>query len=152
GFGGHKAPGFKEIFHPGPQADLWMRRSLANVEDVTEICCWPRKDGKGNWYEDSHSSKVGPGGFVHSRYVSGGFPDFYSRATLHSGAIWKVSAFLARSSDLLPPEFLEYDGQRLPKVEGIPTAAGQWAYDPVADILYFWLPDSANPRATSKYL
>src|SRR5262249_41044151 len=30
GFGGHKAPGFKEIFHPGPQADLWMRRSLAN--------------------------------------------------------------------------------------------------------------------------
>jgi hypothetical protein len=152
GFGGHKAPGFKEILHSGMHAGQWMRRSLANVDEVTEIFRWPQKDGKGDWYEDSHSSKVGPRGFVQSRYVSGGFPPFYDHAVLHSGAIWKVQGFLAQQSQVLPPEFFEYDGQRLPKVDGLPTAAGQWSYERDRDTLYFWLPDSMSPKATPKNL
>jgi hypothetical protein len=152
GFGGHKAPGFKEILHPGREAGQWMRRSLADPEEIAEIFRWPPKDGKGDWYEDSHSTKVGPRGFVQSRYVSGGFPPFYNQAVLHAGAIWKVQNFRAQHPQVLPPDFFEYDGVRLPKVDGIPRASGQWSYDAQRDILYFWLPDSANPKTTAKNL
>jgi hypothetical protein len=152
GFGGHKAPGFKEVIHPGLHGGRWMRRSLANIDEVTEVFAWPQRDGKIDWYEDSHSSKIGPRGFVQSRYVSGGFPPFYQHAVVHAGAIWKVQGFRARESQVLAPEFLEYDGQRLPKVNGVPSAAGQWSYEPQRDALYFWLPDSMDPKATQKNL
>ena len=152
GFGGHKAPGFKEIIHLR-QGGRAMDRSVA---------C---QRGRGNRrYSGGRERRVRSTGTrtrtrprsVHAGLCSpatssGGFPPFYNYAVLHSAAIWRVQGFLSRQSQVLPPEFFEYDGHRLSKVDGIPNRrAGESERE--RDTLYFWLPDSISPKETPKNL
>jgi hypothetical protein len=148
GFGGHKAPGFKEIVHPGTQGGQWMRRSLDDVEDVREILMYPRRDDRPNYYEDSHSSRIlADRSYIQSRYVA----DFPWKAHFqgYSYRIFQLRGFLATGAMLGVPEEMRYRGTPVGRVGHIPVAPNQWWYDAASDVLYVWLPGGDDPRDAS---
>lgn len=149
-FGGHKVIGSGQVVSPGGTAGTWLVRSLATPATFSEVLHYPRKNGKGNWFEDSHSSRLLSGGtFFQTRYVgSFGWGTF----TLHTGSVYKLVGFRKLSMDFDAPEAVRYDGVPLGRVSGVPAAPGQWSYDPAADTLYLWLSDHSNPQANRRAL
>jgi Big-like domain-containing protein len=144
-FGGHKVFGAGVILNLGVYGDQWLTRSMATPHVFTELLTYPRKDGKVNWFEDSHASRIlDDDSFVDSRYIpSGGWGTF----TPYAGAIYQLAGFLQISADFAAPEVVRYLGHDLQQVSGIPSAPGRWGYNQSTDTLYVWLPDSSNPAA-----
>ncbi len=146
-FKGHISPGTGEVLNPGPEAGSWLRRSLATPHTFTELLRYPRKDGKGDWFQDSHTSRLlRDGSFITTRYV-GSFA--WGTFTLHAGAVYTLAGY-KRDQNFDTPEAFRYRGLPLQRVQSLPTAPNQWAYDAAADTLYVWLPDSADPQANRK--
>jgi hypothetical protein len=154
-FGGHQVYGVGEVSTPGVcgGTDLWLTRSLASPHSYSTLLAYPRKSGKVNWMEDSHSSSMldpiatGLGGrsFVESRIV----PNYaIGTFVVESGSVYKVVNYLSANVNLFPPEVVRYQGHPLTQVANIPTAPGQWYYHTASDTLYLWLPDSADPQTT----
>lgn len=144
-FGGHKVLGAGEVINPGAQAGSWVIRPLAAPHLFSTIVRYPRKNGKGNWFEDSHSSRLlSNESFFQTFYVSSFGWGIYTR---HAGPIYKLVRFLKLSADFDMPEVVRYRAAPLQQVTDIPTAANQWFYDAAADTLYLWLPDGADPDA-----
>jgi hypothetical protein len=144
-FGGHKVIGSGQVLSPGGTAGTWLVRSLATPATFSEALRYPRKLGKGNWFEDSHSSRfLGDRSFFQTRYVG-----TFGWGTLirHAGPIYKLPGYLNLSPDFDAPEVVRYRGLSLRRVSGVPPAAGEWSYDSTADTLYLWLPDNSNPQA-----
>ncbi len=149
-FGGHKIPSDGQVISPGAGAGEWVLRSLAAPASFSTLLLYPKKNGKDNWFEDSHSSRLlRDGGFVQARYAAGlvggdAFEPFL-------GSVYRLRGYLASNSNLDVPTHIRFKGVDLLRVTGIPTAPGTWWYDSGADTLYLWLPDDIDPRSPEAY-
>jgi Calx-beta domain/Bacterial Ig domain len=149
-FGGHKIPGDGQIISPGPDAGQWVLRSLATPARFSTILVYPKKNGRGNWFEDSHSSRLlRDGSFVQARYAVGlvggnSFQPF-------QGSVYRLPGYLKLSSGLDVPTNIRFKGVELQQVTGIPNAPGTWSYDGGTDTLFLWLPGNVDPRSAEAY-
>jgi hypothetical protein len=149
-FGGHKIPSDGQIISPGSDAGQWVLRSLATPTRFSTILVYPKKNGKGNWFEDSHSSRLlRDGSFVQTRYAAGlvggnSFQPF-------QGSVYRLPGYLKLSSGLDVPTNIRFKGVDLQQVTGIPNAPGTWSYDGGIDTLFLWLPGNVDPRSSAAY-
>jgi hypothetical protein len=146
-FGGHKVQGAGVNLNQGRYGDEWLLRSLATPHDWTSALVYPRKNGMATWMEDSHSSRVLPGGtFFDSRFIENGGNGSFVAV---SGGVYKLVGYLAinGTANFAAPDFVRYGPTNLQNVTGTPSAPGQWSYDVTTDTVYVRLPDSSNPQA-----
>ena len=147
-FGGHKIPSDGQIISPGPDAGQWVLRSLATPARFSTILVYPKKNGRDNWFEDSHSSRLlRDGSFVQSRYAAGlvGGSSFQP----FQGAVYRLPGYLKLSSGLDVPTNIRFGGVDLKQVSGIPNAPGTWSYDGSTDTISLWLPGNVDPRGSA---
>jgi hypothetical protein len=142
-FGGHKVIGNGEVLSPGAVGGSWVTRRLSTPDRFTEVFRYPRRAGRVNWFEDSHSSRLLSGRtFFQSRYV-GTFT--WGRFARHAGQVYG-SAYVQLLRDFNAPEVMRYRGRPLDHVATLPTAPNQWSYDSATDMLDAWLPDGTDPE------
>jgi hypothetical protein len=149
-FGGHKIPGNGEIISPGANAGEWVLRSLATPDRFSPVFVYPMKNGKGNWFEDSHSSRVlRDGSFITSRYAAG----FIGNDVFQpfQGSVYRIPGYLKLNVNLDAPTHIRFKGVDLQQVAGVPNAPGTWWYDRSTDALYLWLPGNVDPRSPEAY-
>lgn len=147
-FPGHPAPGSGEVLS-GVGATI-NQRSLAGSgpNSPTTILTLPLVSGKTDFYEDSHSSRlIGSNHGYAKTYMGAKYADGYLGSfTLHSGAIYKQTNYLANNPNALAPTVVRFKGQAMNQAAGIPAVAGQWWFDTVSGTLYVWQPNSAAPN------
>ena len=127
-----------------------ISRNLATPHTYSPVAEWPLRNGRINWQTDFHTSWNN----TQSQFF---FWDniFLSQVTgwqLHSGAIYKRTAFTSNSLTVLPPEGVYHNGRTLKKSEVLPTGPGQWRYDAATDTLYVWLFNNADARSSSNVI
>jgi len=151
-FGGHKVQGAGVILNQGMYGDAWLIRSMRTPHMFSPALTYPRKNGKVNWFEDSHASRMlSDGTFFESRYVAAGYRGKFARTG--PGSVYQRAGYLrANGVSVDAPEIVRYKGVDLPLVSEVPAGPGQWSYDGVKDTLRIWLPDSSDPEAGREFL
>ena len=139
--GGHWTFGSELTLNPAWVGGALVQRNLATPHTNEVAVSFPSRDGKSNFQLDSHRSWVNldPRFFFMSNQIQSKVTGW----TLHSGAIYKRTNFVATSLTARAPEGVYVNGVSLVKSLSMPTSAGHWYYDAAGDILFVWLFNNA---------